>query len=264
MIRPRTVPAGFWYVLSDEASTKLARRRMVCWLWLPVILAMATVGAGHFVTAECHVKIWYYDKQDADQKPIWVDTETETDRLFGFNLHFRGPFFTTPRSWVRVVERRPVSFSLSMPTEIDPMFIFWGGGPLLLVLFGYLPARMTAVARARHRARRQGHANLADAVRAAWSVMSVPLGMAVWAWLLAAWSYGISELTGAVAEAAWYLVVGAAGWWVLVSLVGYGILVRLDRPRIVVGNRIGFWLIAVILSVGGPIAVAGGLLWMLQ
>ena len=43
LVRPRTTPPGLWYVLSDPASVKLARRRVVCCLWLSTDLFSVTI-----------------------------------------------------------------------------------------------------------------------------------------------------------------------------------------------------------------------------
>ncbi|MCH8148044.1 MAG: zinc ribbon domain-containing protein [Planctomycetes bacterium] len=261
LVRPQTVPLGLWCALSDATSAKLARRRVARWLWLPAILAVVTVGFGCFVTAEYTVKVWYYDQSDPERRSIHTVTKTETDRLFAVNLHFfrGGLFFQKPVTWVQVVERQRKSLGVSVPDNIDPYTVFLGCGPLLAVLFGYLPSRKLVVAWVRYRAESERRDNLANSTHTSWSVMSVPLGMAAWAWLLPLSVYGIGLLSGAEYFIPW-LHLGAVGWWVFVCLVGYGILANQYRPRLVVGIRIVLWGIAVILSLGGPAAVGWGLI----
>lgn len=261
-----TVPLGLSCMLSDVASAKLARRRTTRWLWLPAILAVFTVGFGCFVTVEYAVRVGYYDLSAPEQRSMSVATRTETDRLFALNLHlFRGGlFFRKPASWVEVVERQRKSLGVSVPDDIDPYALFWGCGPLLAVVFGYWPSRKLAVAWVRHRAGCERRDDLANAIQTSWSVMSVPLGMAVWAWLLVLLVYGLVALSGSGGANGFLLVwlsLGAVGWWILVCLVGYGILAKQYRPRFVIGTRIGLWGVAVILNLGGPAAVTCALFY---
>ncbi len=45
------------------------------------------MGIGCLVSAEYDVKVWYYDRTDAERRSVRVVTDSETDRLFAFNLH---------------------------------------------------------------------------------------------------------------------------------------------------------------------------------
>ncbi len=261
LIRPRSIPVEFWYVLSDAASAKRARRRVACWLWLPAILAAVTVGVAHFVTVDFDARVWYYEQSDPQKRPLRDVMETDnTDRLFAFNLHlFRGGFFfSKPASWVEVVEPKRRSLGFSVPAGIEPLPFFWGCVPLGAVVFGYLPPRLLFLARERHRASGRERHNVDRAAGTAWIVMSAPLGIALWIWLLAIlacvpWQLGGSE--------EWYfsviagLTMAATAWWALASLVGYGILARKDHARLIVTNRLGFWMVCVVLSLGGPTGV---------
>ncbi len=143
LVRPRTMPSSFWYALSDEASIKLARRRVAYWLWLPVFLTVVTVVVGCFLTVEYDVKVWHYDRTDAMRTPLRNFTTHETNRVFASNLHFfrNGSFFKKPASWVEVVERQRKSFGYSMPDTLEPLYFILGCGPLMAVVFGYLPSR---------------------------------------------------------------------------------------------------------------------------
>lgn len=267
LVLPQRLPPGLWYVLSDPASGKLARRRVVRWLWLPAILAVVTVGVGCFITVDYNVRVWHYDQFDPERRPVGDVTVTETDRLFAFNFHFfrgvAGLVCQKQASWVQVVERQRKSVDVSVPESIDAFSLLWGCGPLLAVVFGYLPSSRLVAVWTRHRARRQWRVNVAKAAQTAWSVIAVPFGMAAWAWFLAVLIYGIGELSGSNGMASHLvggLVWAALGWWVFVSLVGYGVLVRQDRARILVRSRSGLWAMVVILSTGGPAGVGWGIL----
>ena len=131
LVRPSTIPSGSWHVLYDPTSAGLARVRVACWLWLSTVLAVVTVGVGRFPTAEYDVKVWCYVGADAERTPLRVVTERETDRLFALNLHLLrgGLFLTKPASWVQVVECKRSSVGVSVPEDMEPMFLFGGCDP---------------------------------------------------------------------------------------------------------------------------------------
>lgn len=268
LVRPHALPFGVLYVLLDNASTRLARRLAVRWLWLPAALTVVTVGLGCFVTVEYDVKTWHYVRSDPQRRPVREVSDSETDRLFDFNLHlFRGGFFfTKPVSWIEVVERRRTGIAVSVPDSVELMFVFWGCCPLLVVVFGYWPTKKLVVARVLYRTRKRNQRSLPRAAETAWALIAVPLGLAVWVWFVAAIAHGICELfvpnrwDWSMAEV---LLWAEVGWWVLVCLVGYGVLARQDRSRIVSGSRIGLWVAVIIVSLGGPAVVGWGLIHLL-
>ncbi|MCH8251101.1 MAG: hypothetical protein IID36_01470 [Planctomycetes bacterium] len=223
------------------------------------------MGLGCFVTVDYDVKTWHYVRSDPQRRPVREVSESETDRLFDFNLHlFRGGFFfTKPVSWIEVVERRRTGIGVSVPDSIELMFVFWGCCPLLVVVFGYWPTKKLVLARVLYRTRKRNQRSLPRAAETAWGLMAVPLGMAVWAWFAALMGYGFCELLAPNNRCVFTIAVllGTAEiWWVLVCLIGYGVLARQDRSRVVFGSRIALWAVVVIVSLGGPAVVGWGLI----
>lgn len=270
LVRPRTLPSGLWYSLSNDESVKLAGRREARWLWLPVILTFLTVAVGCLVTVEYNVKVWHYDGADPDRRPRSVHYETESDRLFAFDLHlFRGGIwaavFKKPFSWVEVTERKRMGFGVSVPEYSEPMFLILGCSPLLAVAFGYWPSKKLAFVWSRSRARRLNRDDLPRAIKTASSVIAAPLGTALWLWFVATVSFATWQLCAWDDEILVVVPVmffAAAGMWALVCLVGYGILARQDRARLVVGSRFALWAVAFILGIGGPTAAGWGLTFL--
>ena len=260
ILYPSKIPAGAWYALSDSASLQLARKREWLWLWLPAILAAVTVAAGCLITVEYDAKVWYYKQADPDRKPLRVVNESETDRLYAFNLQlFRGGFFfTKPASWVQVVERQRKRLGISLPDYLEPTFLFWGCAALFAVIFGYLPARGVVLGHAKYAAKSRGQPGLQRASRAVWTLMAVSLGIVLWLWLGAVVLYGFSKLLIPTANE-FYLVAVLlcvpAGLWVLVSLIGYARLMKQDRARFIVANRLVGCTVLTAVSIGGPAAV---------
>jgi hypothetical protein len=262
LIQPRSIPASIWYVLDDAASVKLSRRRMVRWMWLPAAIAVVLVGVGCFVTVKHDVRTWYYERSDVERRAVRDMSRTETHRLFAFELHFGDLFFKKPATWVMVIERQRTGLGVSVPKRFNPMFVFWGCWPLVVIVFGYLPARWLVVAMTRLHARKHGREYRSTSARTVLSVMTVPLGVAEWVWVLAAVVYGVGQIFGRFDIIEYILeglVLGAAGCWVLVSIVGFGVLVRADRASVVVRSRLVAWGIAVVVSIGGPAAAGWGL-----
>lgn len=258
--RPSKSPAGICYVLDDPGSRRVARRRRFRWLWLPAVLACILVSLGLCVTTEYDVEVWYYDRSDSERTPLRVVNETETDRLYGFNLHlFRGGlcglFFSKPASWVEVVERQRKHLAFSAPEGFDPMLLFWGCPPWFCLIFGYLPAEGVVLWRARWVARSHERPGLARAVCAASSLMAPPLGTAVWLWLGAFLIYGLGALiplNAVVFYPVAAMLSTAFVLWVLALILGYSMLMAQDRARIFVINRFMSCVVLLVIAIGGP------------
>jgi hypothetical protein len=94
--RSARVPAGLFYVLHDAASRRTAWRRLLLVMCLPAILASLLALGGNSICVNYSVRVWWYNVHDPQRRVLREETETETDRLYGFNLHlplFRGGLF---------------------------------------------------------------------------------------------------------------------------------------------------------------------------
>lgn len=257
LIRPRSIPGGLWCALSDAESARIGRRRVFQWLWLPAILTAFTVGVGHFITVEFDVRI-RHKQSGALNWSDWAVHETDSDRLFAFNLHlFRGSMSFGNMTWVAHAVRQRTGFRMSAPTSFDPLPLVWGGAPLAAVALGYHLPRILYVPRKRRYFGELAQRAATRAARIAWTLMCAPLGIALWVWLFSAWVQAVetfSESEESSLVSSGLLSQVAFIWWAIASVIGYGMLARRDHVCLFPRNRLACWVICVTLCLGSPVA----------
>ncbi len=271
LFRPSKIPAGIWYVLNDDASRRIARRREFRWLHLPAILTTVLVGVGCFVTIEYDVKHWYYEQSDPQRTPFRFSRDRETDRFYALNLPLRISWqdFLVPAwpSWVEVTERTPKRLALTVPDEFDSFFLLFGSITWFALLFGYLPIRPLIRRRASRVAFTNRKAELSNARLTAISLMAGPLGIATWLWVLFALVFGCGEAFFSNEDVSWAaaecLFFAASGAWVLASIVGFPVLICQDRATRFFHRRVAWCLALVTIALGGPVAAFYGTMKLL-
>jgi hypothetical protein len=246
--RSARVPAGLFYVLHDAAFRRTAWRRLLLVLCLPAILSSLIALGGNSVCVNYSVRIWWHNVHDPQRRALREETETQTDRLYGFNLHlplFRGGlFFKRPSYWVEVEERKRTGLSLAKPDLDDPALIAWAVAPWALLLCGFVPGRILVWFLARRRTVRTRYPAAPRASASALSLMAIPLGWSLWAWMLFAVLGGLDDLINLPRHllSVTFVVVGAA--WVTGCILGWVQIARLDASRFIFPwpLRLGFLL----------------------
>ncbi|NOS99795.1 MAG: hypothetical protein HOP29_04120 [Phycisphaerales bacterium] len=272
-VRPRKAPAGLLYCLSDDASTRIARRREWRWLYLPALLSFLSVALGCFVTVDYVTTTRFYERTDPSRKVLRVQTNKETDHVFDHNLHlFRHGFFVgPPATWKWDVERERLTMGLGVPEFFSPFTFFCGCMPILVTLLGYLPTKRTAQVAARRPAWQPELPDFRRSVRTAWTLTAVPLGLASWAWFGAVWILAAAQ-TAIVPipeeiVLPWFVmsaIVVTVGWWAMASAIGPIRVVCSDRGRALFYHRTAAIVSLAIMGIGTPLTfvwLIGYLIW---
>lgn len=188
---------GLWFALSDDESARRAGRMSCVWIWLPVFLIAAITIAGINITVDYDVKISYHVAGDPQRRTVREVKEKETDRVFGFNLHFfrGGLFFVRPNNWVETVSRRATNWNVSISEELEPFFVFLVGSPLLAALCGIVIPRALIGLRER-RVLRFRKLDASKTARNTVSLMASCTGPAYWLWFVTVFLWGASEALG--------------------------------------------------------------------
>lgn len=250
------LPVGLWYVLHDAESIRTARRRVTRLIWLPAVATTLIVILGSGLELDFQVRSWFYRISDPQRRSIREESSVETDRLFTLNLHLRGLFSNQPANTVRVDERTPTGLRYSFP-EVDVFAGLWAGMPWLILVLAYWPGLLLVrLVMARRAVRRHGRPSLRVSAASACSLVSLPLGVALWGWLLIAVLEMLSYLTlSPEVPLEWLVWIMAAIVWISAALCGVVVwprLLALDRGRVFFAER-GWWtLLFVVWSLGLP------------
>lgn len=255
--RPSTIPIGLWYLLNDETSARIAKRRRFRWLWLPALVNTVIVALGTCITVEYDVRLSHYDPNNPQGTRYEAWRGNETDRVYWFNLHFTTLGHPAPTGYSTLVKRTQCDIGYSLPTESDPLNFFFLVSPWCAVVFGHAAGRAVLRFWARRKAVRLGYPQLALSANVATATLTPAHGLAIWSWLVTNVAFGFMYFTDSALESAWggYLLLIAPGWWCLVGLVGWSFLLSRDRARALFTSPVSFGLLVALITVGGPIAI---------
>lgn len=258
--RPSRLPPGLLYVLDDDRSRRIARRRVFIAIILPAILTLVTVMTGASFVIHKTGKSYYVDPKDPHRTQRSVEPLSHDERPFNFYLHGRlnlwGP--GPPPTWEYVEEVTSSKARFAPPPELDPFAVTAGTAPLLVLIFGYgTSALLLEIIMKRSRARWAGR-HIQSSLRVAKSMPSAICGLGSWVWffgiiyLLVVASGDLQCLSDALG--AW-LLLGSLAAWLMSGVVGPLTYVRFDRSGVVFTPWYLFCVLSMVVSVGSPFLV---------
>ncbi len=259
--RPSRLPAGLLYVLYDDRSRRIARRRVFIALAMPALLSLVTVLAGASFVVHKNYKIYYMDPSDPYRTQRRVRQDSADDRPFNFNLHLFLGFNTwdlvlpaPPPTWDRFEEVTSSETRFAPPPVLDRVAATAAFAPLLILVCGYGSCRLLLRIATRGLGEGEEKRRLRQSLKAATSIPVVLCGWGSWLWLVAVITIAAEEF-GKLPAMVGVLPFLAIAIWLIAGAVGSWTYIRLDRGGIVFVPWSWFWIACVGLVFAEPLVV---------
>lgn len=263
--RSSRLPAGLLYVLYDDRSRRVARRRLFIALVMPALLSLVTVLAGASFVVHRNYKIYYMAPDDPHQTQRRVRQDSADDRPFNFDLHLFLGFSAwdlvlpaPPPTWDRFEEITSSETRFAPPPVLDDWAATAAFAPLLILACGYGSCRLLLRVTTKGFGESEEKRRLRRSLKAATSIPVVLCGLGSWLWLVAVVTIaveGFGKLPAMVGDVYMLLPLLAVAIWLIAAAVGSWTYIRLDRGGIVFVPWSWFWIACVGLAVAEPLVV---------
>lgn len=253
----RSAPKGILYALSPSHIRRLARRRELRALVIPVVATTFIIFLSWFLAAEFNVEFYRRNAAGMNVSEHPVYTAEEVDYAFSANFHSHYlPSSALPPGTTPLKMRTFTRTRIGWFPQFDTIVRTWALMPLLWVITGYLPFRCLYPIWVRWSLRRDESRDMITAsFRSAISFLAQVLGCALWIWVIVQVAIVILLACGASLQSRIYfsslMACAALLGWVALSLLSCRILYRWDAANKVFSG-------AFARSVGVPLILCSG------